>query len=121
MSDYNEYVITEKAGRIVANRVNTGVGTKLWMTVEEAAASVEAGMLVLVEAEEAAEDEAGANGDGGGSSAAPERDLSKMNKASLLQQAQEAGVEIGEDATKADIIAAISAKRDAEKKAAENA
>lgn len=41
------YVITEKAGRIVAGRRNSGVGTELDLTEQEAKAGVREGTLIL--------------------------------------------------------------------------
>ena len=40
------YIITSKAGRRVAGRRNTGVGTRLILTEDEASAAVDAGELV---------------------------------------------------------------------------
>jgi hypothetical protein len=95
-----DFVVTEKAGRIVANRVNNGVGTTLTMTEEEAALAVEAGELIPV-SEPQAED----------AEQAAARDLAKLTKAELLGLAGELGVEADEKQTKAEIIAAIEAHK----------
>lgn len=41
------YVITEKAGRIVAGQRNSGVGTEIDLTEQEAKAGVREGTLIL--------------------------------------------------------------------------
>lgn len=41
------YVITEKAGRIVAGQRNSGVGTELNLTEQQAKAGVREGTLIL--------------------------------------------------------------------------
>lgn len=59
------YIITEKAGRFVAGRNNTGVGTVLELTPAEAQYELTLGTLAVEEAPEAEADESEDAGDNG--------------------------------------------------------
>lgn len=92
------YIVTEKAGRIVANAVNNGVGTRLLLDEDQAAAAVEAGQLVPdTEADEGDEAEV------------PASDLAEMTKADLVALAETRGVTLPDRASKAQIIEALKA------------
>jgi hypothetical protein len=119
-SPYAYFRITEKAGRFVAGRNNTGAGTQLLLSRREAAYEVSLGTLVEV----GAKAEAGAlvggtgsdtldGGDGDGTGGAVSEDgdisLAKMTVKELRALAENSGVEIEDRATKAEIIAAIEA------------
>lgn len=100
-----EYRITEKAGRFVAGRNNTGNGSSIFLTEKEAEYELNLGTIVPAQPNEA---EAG------------DVDLSKLKKDELLALAQERGVTITESATKAEIIAAIEAASQGGQSGAEN-
>lgn len=60
-----KFIITEKAGRFVANHGNTGVGTVLELPAEVAAAEVELGALVPAPEEAKAESTSEPDAEGG--------------------------------------------------------
>jgi hypothetical protein len=126
-SPYAYFRITEKAGRFVAGRNNTGVGTPLLLSRREAQHDVRLGALVEVGKEAASDtdaiteandgvtgaEDAGLDGDdttlGGKVSEDGDIDLAKMTVKELRALAENSGVEIEDRATKAEIIAAIEA------------
>ena len=119
-SPYAYFRITEKAGRFVAGRNNTGAGTKLLLSRKEAAYEVSLGTLVEVGAQAEAGALVGGTGsdtlDGGAGDATVcavsengDIDLAKMTVKELRALAENSGVEIEDRATKAEIIAAIEA------------
>lgn len=94
------YAITSKAGPFVAGYNNTGAGSILLLSREQAAYEVSLGTLAEMPDEQTAPEPA----------PAPEPvDLSKMTKAQLLAHAALLGIEVDEKATKAEIIEAIEA------------
>lgn len=107
------YAITEKAGRMVAGTNNIGVGAVLNLTEKQAAHELRLGSLRLLDVQRpddmpsktAASPEPSEDHE-------PSDDLEAMTVAELRTLAAEAGVEIGSDWRKADIVAAIAAARE---------
>jgi hypothetical protein len=113
------YRITEKAGRFVAGRSNTGAGAVLFLTEKEAEYELNLGTIVLDGGDAggsqseapAAEGDGEGSGEGEGGGAA--ENLSKMTKAELAALAEARGVTVSGGATKAEIIAALVAASEA--------
>lgn len=95
------YQITPKAGRFVAGRRNTGVGTVLELSPQAAEFDLRNGALAVMGAEKKVQKAA---------APAPEpTDFSKMTKAELEALAEERGVDLSSDMKKAEMVAAMEA------------
>lgn len=117
-SPYAYFRITEKAGRFVAGRNNTGIGTSVLLSRREAAYDVGLGTLVEVgKAVLEREDDGDAlsyieGGDatfGGAVKADGAIELTKLTAKQLRALAKDCGVAVDDRATKAEIITAIEA------------
>lgn len=96
-----KYAITAKAGRRVAGRNNTGVGSILELSEQAAAFDVRAGALRPL-------DGAAPEPDGAGAKTLDADDLEKLTVKELEALADERGVDLPGDARKADIVAALA-------------
>jgi len=111
-SPFAYFRITEKAGRFVAGRNNTGVGTPLLLSRREAQHDVRLGALVEVGKEPASDTAIDAADDttlGGKVSEEGDIDLTKLTAKELRSLADDMDLPVKDRATKADIIAAIEA------------
>lgn len=97
------YKITEKAGRMVAGHVNTGVGSDLILTAEQAADALAVGHLAELpvsrggSAPDGAAETPPQGGDGGGGGKSPEKDVKADGAAKKADGAGE-GDQGGKDA-----------------------
>lgn len=110
------YLITTKAGRMVAGQTNNGVGTTIFLTDRQAEYELTQGTIVPKPDEEAEAQAAEA-----GAAVEPKLDLGEMKVADLIAFAKEQGIAVDEKAKKADLIAAIEAGLEAKAKAAAEA
>lgn len=95
------YLITSKAGRMVAGQTNNGVGTTIFLTDRQAEFELAQGTILPKP------DENAAPAPDAEAAAEPQIDLAAMTVAALIAFAAEKGIEVDAKAKKADLIAAI--------------